>query len=30
MILDSIDIKPNNKQFALAQYGIGKLYSAPR
>jgi hypothetical protein len=24
-ILDSIEVKPNKKQFALAQYGIGDL-----
>ncbi|CDW79640.1 UNKNOWN [Stylonychia lemnae] len=30
MILDSIDIKPNSKQFALAQYCVAKLYSSRR
>ena len=30
LILDACDIKPNNKQFALSQFGIGNSYNAPR
>lgn len=30
LILDACTVKPNNKQFALSQYGIGNSYNAPR